>query len=82
VGKDTTRLREAYHKAGIPEYWLVDARGEEVSFQVLQRRQRRYAPAPVRDGWQRSAVFGRSFKLERRRIRRGLWRYILHVQEA
>jgi Uma2 family endonuclease len=82
VGKDTDRLREAYHKAGIPEYWLIDARGEELSFQVLLRRQRRYAPAPVRDGWQRSGVLGRSLRLERRRDDLGLWEYTLAVRDA
>src|SRR5947209_17728 len=28
VRKDTVRLRQAYWEAGIPEYWLIDARAE------------------------------------------------------
>jgi Uma2 family endonuclease len=80
VQKDTRRLREAYHRAGIPEYWLVDARGEEIAFQVLQSRRSGYAAAPSRDGWQRSRVFARSFRLERTRGRGGFWRYTLHVR--
>src|SRR5262249_15185108 len=28
VQKDTQLLRAAYHRARIPEYWLIDARGE------------------------------------------------------
>jgi Uma2 family endonuclease len=80
VRKDTRRLREAYHRAGIPEYWLVDARGDEIAFQILQRRRSGYAAAPSRDGWQRSRVFGRSFRLERTRDRGGFWRYTLHVR--
>src|SRR5258707_720489 len=35
VRKDTKGLREAYHRARIPEYWLVDARGPEIIFRIL-----------------------------------------------
>jgi Uma2 family endonuclease len=82
VEKDTERLRRAYHKAGVPEYWLIDARGEQISFQILYWRKTGYAAAPVRDGWQRSRVFGRAFRLERQRDALGLWEYTLHVQPA
>jgi Uma2 family endonuclease len=33
--KDNQTLREAYWEAGIPEYWLVDARGEEIELDIL-----------------------------------------------
>jgi Uma2 family endonuclease len=81
VTKDTVRLRAAYHRAGIPEYWLVDARKEELSFQVLLRRKNGYVAAPNRDGWQRSRVFARSFRLERILDEFGLWEYTLHARE-
>jgi Uma2 family endonuclease len=80
VQKDTRQLREAYHRAGIPEYWLVDARGEAIAFQILYRRKRGYVAAPVRDGWQASRVFGRSFRMRRRRDESGLWEYTLEVR--
>jgi Uma2 family endonuclease len=80
VVKDTRQLREAYHRAGIPEYWLVDARDEDINFQILYRRKRGYAAAPVRDGWQASRVFGRSFRLGRQRDEFGLWEYTLEVR--
>jgi Uma2 family endonuclease len=82
VKKDTVLLREAYHRAGIPEYWLVDARGEDISFQILLHRKNGYAASPVRDGWQRSRVFGRSFRLERVLDEFGLWEYTLRVSDA
>jgi Uma2 family endonuclease len=82
VRKDTRRLREAYHRAGIPEYWLIDARGEEIRFEVLQYTPAGYVAAAGRGGWQRSAVFGRLFRLERRRGRLGLWRYTLRSRSA
>lgn len=81
VTKDTVNLRQAYHRAGISEYWLVDARGEEVDFQVLLFREARYVAAPRKAGWQKSRVFDRWFRLERERGRRGLWRYTLRARE-
>jgi Uma2 family endonuclease len=81
VRKDTVRLREAYHRAGVLEYWLIDARGVEVSLQILLRRKNGYVAAPRQDGWQRSKVFGRSFKLDRKLNDFGLWQYTLHVRK-
>jgi Uma2 family endonuclease len=80
VEKDTRLLRELYHRAGIAEYWLIDARGDEVQFQILCHRPKGYASAPQKGGWQRSRVFGRSFRLERTRDRLGDWRYRLLIQ--
>jgi Uma2 family endonuclease len=80
VEKDTVWLRQAYHRAGIPEYWLVDAR-EELVFQILLRRKNGYVAAPLKDGWQRSKVFGRSFRFDRTLDDFGLWDYTLHVRE-
>ncbi len=80
VRKDTAQLRDAYHRAGIPEYWLIDARGPEISFQILLHKPDGYVAAPQRGGWQRSQVFGRRFRLERRRGRLGFWQYTLQVK--
>ncbi len=81
VGKDTRRLREAYHRAGIPEYWLIDARRDEINFQILWHEEGDYVAAPVsRGGWQESRTFGRRFRLRRERGRIGLWRYTLDVK--
>ncbi len=74
VKKDTERLRAAYWKAGVAEYWLMDARGEEVVFHIQQRGTEGFGPAPSdEDGFQHSAVFQQSFQLRRRRDRRGGW---------
>lgn len=82
VKKDTELLRDAYNRAGIPEYWIIDARFDEVSFEVLRRRRDRYVVVAPRNGWHRSAVFGRSFRLLRRRNRLGRWTYTLEVTPA
>jgi Uma2 family endonuclease len=81
VQKDTKQLLQGYHRAGIREYWLVDARGKEISFKLLHHRKDRYVAAPVKDGWQHSKVFERSFRLDRIKGRRDLWRYTLHVRQ-
>jgi Uma2 family endonuclease len=80
VEKDTVQLRRAYFQAGIPEYWLVDARGDEILFQILRPSDEGYAPVPVEDGWQASAVFKRSFRLERQQDAFG-WVYKLLVRQ-
>jgi Uma2 family endonuclease len=82
VVKDTIDLRDAYHRAEIGEYWLIDARGDEVVFQILHWRKAGYVAAPHKTGWQRSRAFGRSFMLSRMRDRLGDWNYLLAVKEA
>jgi Uma2 family endonuclease len=77
--KDTRVLRDIYHRAGITEYWIIDARFDQVDFQVLKRRRDRYIAVKARDGWSRSSVFGRGFRLDRQRNRLGRWDYTLQV---
>ncbi|HMC63724.1 MAG TPA: Uma2 family endonuclease [Gemmataceae bacterium] len=80
VQKDTDKLRAAYHRARIPEYWLIDARGDELSFLILWWNKSGYVPAAKHKGWQRSRVFRRLFRLTRTRDKLGLWDYTLHVR--
>ncbi|MBI4603936.1 MAG: Uma2 family endonuclease [Planctomycetes bacterium] len=78
VQKDTVLLRERYHRAGIPEYWLVDARGEAVDFRILLRSEEDYVEAaPEADGYLRSGVLGGCFHLTRTRNRVGGYSYRL-----
>ncbi|MBI1832642.1 MAG: Uma2 family endonuclease [Planctomycetes bacterium] len=64
VQKDTVVLKEKYALAGVPEYWLVDARGDQPIFEIWQLIDGAYQAVPSGDGWLASAVFGKSFKLE------------------
>ena len=79
--KDTKLLREAYFKAGISEYWLVDALGEEINFQVLVSGADGYVAVEAQDDWMASPTFGCSFRLSREKDEDGFWQYTLHVQE-
>ncbi|MEM6655049.1 MAG: Uma2 family endonuclease [Planctomycetota bacterium] len=76
--KDLRILREAYYKAGIPEYWLIDAWGSEIDFKLLVAGDDGYEEAVAdKDGWRRSLVFDREFYLSRSRDRVNRWRYRL-----
>lgn len=81
VEKDTEELRAAYHRAGIREYWLIDARGDDIDFQILYHSKDGYEAAPQRGDWKQSRVFARSFRLERQRNAFGLWEYTLHTRK-
>ncbi len=80
VTKDTQLLRRQYFLAGIPEYWLVNARGKEIDFRILIRGETDYLSSDAETDWQRSRVFLRKFRLVRRRGRMNLWEYTLRVK--
>src|SRR5262249_37365001 len=63
VRKDLVRLKELYWKAGILEYWVVDARNEKLRFDILRHTEDGYVATRKQDGWVKSAVFSKSFKL-------------------
>jgi Uma2 family endonuclease len=65
VQKDTVLLKKLYWEAGIPEYWLIDARKEPLLFEVFRHTARGYAVTRKQGGWVKSAVFGKSFRLTR-----------------
>jgi Uma2 family endonuclease len=80
VGKDYRQLRSRYHAAGIPEYWLLDALGDEPLFQILRHEPAGYEPVPPREGWIKSAVLNRELRLDRILDPVGLWQNTLHVR--
>ncbi len=65
VRKDDEILRDLYWKAGVTEYWLVDARGDSPKFDILRHTPEGYVATPAKDGWVRSEVFGCEFQLVR-----------------
>lgn len=81
VQKDTVQLRELYWKAGVAEYWLVDARGSEVKFSLLKRNGKGYAETRKQpDGWVKSAVFGKSFRVSQSKDKLGNPRIALEMR--
>jgi Uma2 family endonuclease len=81
VRKDTKVLRDLYWRAGVPEYWLVDARKDPLQFAILRHTARGYTPTRAQNGWLKSRVLGRSFLLEVQPDPLGHPRYVLKVRE-
>ncbi len=77
--KDLRLLRAAYLRAGASEYWVVDARGETLSFEIFVRRGEQWGIPSPSDAPQRSDAFARTFTLSRTRSRAGRWSYDLTV---
>ena len=80
--KDRKRLRDRYHRAGVREYWIVDARGESVELQLLVHRAAGYEPAASdAEGFAPSQVLERRVRLVRRLQEAGLTIYRLEEVE-
>jgi Uma2 family endonuclease len=78
VIKDTKRLFQAYYDAGVTEYWIADARGDELSFTIYRRGRSGFVKTPTdRDGFRRSRVMGCRFRFDRERGPNGVWIYDL-----
>jgi Uma2 family endonuclease len=80
VEKDTVLLRELYWQAGISEYWLVDARGERLSFELLRRTTKGFVAVRRQGEWVKSTVFNHSFQLTRKADELGNPEYTLEVR--
>ena len=81
VRKDTRLLPVAYFRAGVREFWLVDARAPQLAFTIFKRHEAGFVAAETRDGWNESPLFDREFRLRRDRDRRGGWRYALEMRQ-
>ncbi len=81
VTKDTQRLLAAYRAAGVKEYWVIDARGEDVHFAIhcWADGERGVEMSPEQS---LSAVFSTQFALTRHRNPAGRFVYDLVVTEA
>ncbi len=80
VTKDLEILFHLYWKAGISEYWVVDARGENLMFEIYRHSSQGYVAVAKKAGWVRSEVFGKSFRLSRSLDKRGHPEFTLQVR--
>ena len=82
VQKDTVELFDGYFNAGVTEYWLIDARGDEIDFRIHTRGADRFEPTPPdADGFTPSAVLSRRFRIERELNPVGMYRYRMEIRE-
>ncbi len=65
VEKDTQWLFSQYWYAGIPEYWLIDARASDIEFDIYRRTTGGYTATGKASGWVSSATLGKEFRLIR-----------------
>jgi len=83
VRKDLVRLPPLYAAAGVPELWLVDARGEEIRFEIRSPGAVGYETMETdRKGWTLSPRLGFRFRLRRCEVRPGCWSYRLEHGNA
>ena len=80
IRKDKVKLPDNYFRAGITEFWLVDALGNDLQFTIFHRARESFEASPVQDGWIESQVFERRFRLERYLDQFGTWVYRMHVE--
>ena len=73
VRKDTRLLRKAYFSAGVDEYWLIDARAEDIRFEILGRSEEGFVASDART----SQVLGGRWELTRVLDRDGRFSYTL-----
>ncbi len=78
--KDVEVLRQLYWEAEIPEYWLVDSRRDACTLEILRRTRRGYTSSRPQEGWVKSAVFGKSFRLTQEKDEHGLPDFALAVR--
>jgi Uma2 family endonuclease len=79
IKKDTIELRELYWKAGVREYWLINALGDDLQFDIFRRTRSGYVATQKRAGWAKSKVFGQSFKLTSKPDELGYPEYTLYI---
>lgn len=63
VLRDTVHLLELYHRAGIREYWLVNPLREQLEFRIYRYTAKKYSQVRSQNGWLRSALFEKAFRL-------------------
>ena len=77
VDKDEEWLFSQYWYAGIPEYWVIDARGDEIAFDIYKRTAKGFTAVRKTDGWAKSMALGKEFLLTRREPQNAIVTYAL-----
>lgn len=80
VQKDTVRLLDLYHKARLREYWLVNPLTADVEFKIYRYTAKKFVETRPSDGWLRSEVFHKSFRLTEAKNESDLRDFTLEVR--
>lgn len=79
VDKDTDVLFDLYWQADVNEYWLIDARGSKPQFTIYQSAAKGFVAGKKQNGWNKSRVFGESFRLTATKDGRGDPKFALEI---
>jgi Uma2 family endonuclease len=78
VAKDTEWLFRQYFEAGVSEYWLADARGDDLLFQIHHRTKSGFKRAPRdKESYQQSRILDARYRFEREEDLNDTWFYTL-----
>ena len=81
--KDKERLPAQYAQAGIPELWLLDARGSDMRFEARRLMQGTYQRVePDAEGWTASALLKADCRVTRQPAPHDGWLYSLEIRLA
>lgn len=80
--KDRERLPARYARAGVPELWLVDARGDSPTLEILTLEAGSYRTVPSADGWVSSPRLEATFRLTRSSPGGHRWTYRLESRQG
>ncbi len=80
VEKDLVDAITLYAKAGIREYWIVDATADSPELVIMRLVGGKYVAARKRHGWVASRVFGRSFRLTCKKDAKGTSQFALEAK--
>jgi Uma2 family endonuclease len=80
IRKDKVFLRDAYFRAGVREYWIIDALKNGITFEILVADRDGFALVADDNGWISSTVFGVAFRLTSETDSHGFLQYTLHVR--
>lgn len=78
--RDNVRRRAAFWRAGVAEYWIIDARKDRLSFEIQRHESTGFEVVPNMSGWVRSPVFGKELSFRREFDRLGKPKYLLDIR--
>ncbi len=79
--KDRVVLPKLYHRAKVREYWIAEAFADRVELEILVWQDEGFAASANLDGWTKSPVFGKGFRMTMSSDRAGIPAYRLEVQD-
>ncbi len=81
IKKDKEILREGYFRAGVGEYWIINALGDELEFQILVPETDGFVDVTEQQDGLASPTFGCSFRLTGAKDDDGFMHYTLHIRD-